>query len=86
MRVEFYSQTDKNRRNAKNVPLILDDDKPPEPRPVQRAASETPAAPVRTTDQNHFYYMFFGKSSFFFHIFSDDVLFSFNMYSSSLAV
>ena len=59
-RVEFYSQIDKNRRNAKNVPLILNEDEPPEPRPAPRPANETVAAPVRT-DQNHFYYMFFGK-------------------------
>ncbi|CAG5088547.1 Oidioi.mRNA.OKI2018_I69.PAR.g11880.t1.cds [Oikopleura dioica] len=57
LRVEFYSMTDKSRRNAKNVNLILDDDKPPEPRPVPRV-SETPAVQVKT-DQNHFYYMFF---------------------------
>ena len=54
--------TDKSRRNAKNVNLILDDDKPPEPRPVPRV-SETPATQVKT-DQNHFYYMFFGTKFF----------------------
>ena len=59
-RVEFYSQIDKSRRNAKNVPLILNEDEPPEPRPAPRPANETVAAPVKT-DQNHFYYMAFGK-------------------------
>jgi len=81
-RVEFYSQIDKNRRNAKNVPLILNEDEPPEPRQAPRTASETAAVPVKT-EQNHLYYMFFGKlilSLKFIRFFSVD------MYSSSLAV
>ncbi|CBY08729.1 unnamed protein product [Oikopleura dioica] len=58
LRVEFYSQIDKNRRNAKNIPLILNEDEPPEPRQAPRTASETAAVPVKT-EQNHLYYMFF---------------------------
>ena len=61
-RVQFLSTMDKSATSFKNIPLILDDDKPPE-RPSRRNLKKEPAEKeTKNVSDNHYLYMFIGKA------------------------
>lgn len=58
LRVQYESVLDRTASSFKNIPLILDEEKPPEPRNSKKNLKKEPSNQMDHQKDNHYYYIF----------------------------